>query len=134
MRRLSRQPSCDLSHTDLVVRLKTRLTNRVLMAMMKGTQRYRPVVGRLDPCASVCSRPNMSRLNVAVAVGTFYRAVKASDPGEVRRAPDLGSFPHPHFLSLAATESHLEWDLVVYFKRLTGRWRDRMWARRLRVF
>ena len=86
--------------------LKPRLTNRVLMAMMKGAQRYRPVVGRLDPCASVRTTSDVGCLNVAVAVGTFYRAVKASDPGEVRRAPDLGSFPHPHFLSLAAAESH----------------------------
>ena len=114
--------------------LKPRLTNRVLVPVMKGAERDRPVVGRLDPCASVCTTSNMSRLDVAVAVGIFHATVKASDPGEVRRAPDLWLLPHPHLLSLAATESHLEWDLVVYFRRLTGRWRDRMWARRLRVF
>ena len=114
--------------------LKPRLTNRVLVPVVKGAERYRPVVGRLDPCASVRTTSDVGCLNVAVAVGTFYRAVKASDPSEVRRAPDLWPLPHLHLLSLAATESHLEWDLVVYFKRLTGRWRDRMWARRLRVF
>ena len=101
--------------------LKPRLTNRVLVPVVKGAERYRPVVGRLDPCASVRPTSNMGCFDVAVAVGIFHATVKASDPGEVRRAPDLGSFPHPHLLSLAATESHLEWDLVVYFKRLTGR-------------
>jgi len=86
--------------------LKPRLTNRVLMAMMKGAERYRPVVRRLDPCASVRTTSNMSRLDVAVAVGIFHATVKASDPGEVRRAPDLWLLPHPHFFSLAATEGH----------------------------